>query len=98
MNQLDSPPPSPAGSFFLTLCPVAAPVPVPKPTAPSMQRFRFFFSRRHEVGEERYWLHFGHFETHAEAQKWLRALHSMYPGAVVCKVPGSQSAAEGHSQ
>ena len=43
----------PRGSFFLTLSPVAAPIPVPQPTSPGLQRFRFFFTRRREDGRER---------------------------------------------
>lgn len=77
----------PRGSFFLTLSPVAAPIPVPQPTSPGLQRFRFFFTRRQEDGRERCWLHFGHFRTIGEAQKWLTVLRKIYPRAVMREVP-----------
>ena len=82
----------PRGSFFLTLSPVAAPVPVPQPTSPGLQRFRFFFTRRREDDRERCWLHFGHFRTVAEAQKWLTVLRRIYPRAVMRQVPDTQEA------
>lgn len=82
----------PRGSFFLTLSPVATPVPVPQPTSPGLQRFRFFFTRRREDGHERCWLHFGHFRTVAEAQKWLTVLRRIYPRAVLRQVPDTQEA------
>jgi hypothetical protein len=82
----------PRGSFFLTLSPVAAPIPVPQPTSPGLQRFRFFFTRRREDGRERCWLHFGHFRTVAEAQKWLTVLRRIYPNAVMREVPNTHEA------
>jgi hypothetical protein len=82
----------PRGSFFLTLSPVAAPIPVPRPTSPGLQRFRFFFTRRREDGHERCWLHFGHFRTVAEAQKWLTVLRRIYPRAVMREVPDTYEA------
>ena len=82
----------PRGSFFLTLSPVAAPVPVPQPTSPGLQRFRFFFTRRREDGRDRCWLHFGHFRTASEAQKWLTVLRRIYPNAVMREVPNTHEA------
>jgi len=82
----------PRGSFFLTLSPVAAPIPVPQPTSPGLQRFRFFFTRRREDGRERWWLHFGHFRTLPEAQKWLTVLRRIYPRAVMREVPDTHEA------
>jgi hypothetical protein len=82
----------PRGSFFLTLSPVAAPIPVPQPTSPGLQRFRFFFTRRREDGRERCWLHFGHFRTVGEAQKWLKVLRRIYPRAVMREVPDTYEA------
>ena len=82
----------PRGSFFLTLSPVAAPIPVPQPTSPGLQRFRFFFTRRREDGRERCWLHFGHFRTVGEAQKWLTVLRRIYPNAVMREVPDTHEA------
>jgi hypothetical protein len=82
----------PRGSFFLTLSPVAAPIPVPQPTSPGLQRFRFFFTRRREDGRERCWLHFGHFRTVGEAQKWLTVLRRIYPNAVMREVPNTHEA------
>jgi hypothetical protein len=82
----------PRGTFFLTLSPVAAPIPVPRPTSPGLQRFRFFFTRRREDGRERCWLHFGHFRTIGEAQKWLKVLRKIYPNAVMREVPDTYEA------
>jgi hypothetical protein len=82
----------PRGSFFLTLSPVAAPIPVPQPTSPGLQRFRFFFTRRREDGRERCWLHFGHFRTVGEAHKWLTVLRRIYPRAVMREVPATYEA------
>jgi hypothetical protein len=82
----------PRGSFFLTLSPVAAPIPVPRPTSPGLQRFRFFFTRRREDGRERCWLHFGHFRTVGEAHKWLKVLRRIYPNAVMREVPDTYEA------
>lgn len=82
----------PRGSFFLTLSPVAAPIPVPRPTSPGLQRFRFFFTRRREDGRERCWLHFGHFRTVGEAHKWLKVLRKIYPNAVMREVPDTYEA------
>jgi hypothetical protein len=87
----------PRGSFFLTLCPVAAPVTVPEPTLPGLRGFRFFFTRVREDRRERCWLHFGHFRTAGEAQKWLNALRKVYPRAVLRRVPETEDAAQGHS-
>jgi hypothetical protein len=87
----------PRGSFFLTLSPVAAPIPVPQPTSPGLQRFRFFFTRRREDGHERCWLHFGHFRTVAEAQKWLTVLRRIYPRAVMREVPITHAAPAAHN-
>jgi hypothetical protein len=82
----------PRGSFFLTLSPVVAPIPVPPPTSPGLQRFRFFFTRRREDGRERCWLHFGHFRTVGEAHKWLKVLRKIYPNAVMREVPETYEA------
>jgi hypothetical protein len=82
-TESSSAPEEPRGPFFLTLGPVAAPVAVREPKLSGLQRMRFFFTRRHEQGRERCWLHFGHFDTVAEACKWLDALHPVYPAAVI---------------
>ena len=82
----------PCGSFFLTLCPVAAPIPVPQPTSARLQSYRFFFTRRRENGKERCWLHFGHFRTAAEARRWLEVLRRIYPRAVMREVPQTDAA------
>ena len=42
------------GTFFLTLCPVAAPVSLPRSTSPALQRFRFFFTREQDGARERH--------------------------------------------
>jgi hypothetical protein len=82
----------PCGSFFLTLCPVAAPIPVPRPTCAGLQSYRFFFTRRRENGKERCWLHFGHFRTTAEARRWLEVLRRIYPRAIMREVPETPAA------
>ena len=82
----------PRGSFFLTLCRVPAPIPVPQPTSPGLQSYRFFFTRYRENGRDRCWLHFGHFRTAAEARKWLDVLRRIYPRAVMREVPETHSA------
>ena len=83
----------PRRPFFLTLCPVAAPIAVRAPTLPRLQGLRFFLTRRHEDGHERCWLHFGHFRTVGEAQKWLNALRKVYPRAVMRTVSETQETA-----
>jgi hypothetical protein len=82
----------PQGSFFLTLCRVAAPIPVPQPTSPGLRSYRFFFTRYRDNGQERCWLHFGHFRTAAEARKWLDVLRRIYPRAVMREVPARHAA------
>src|ERR1700726_4660155 len=82
----------PRGSFFLSLSPVAAPIPLPQPTSPGLQRFRFFFTRRREDGRERCWLHIGHLRTVGEAQKWLTVLRRIYPNAGMREVPDTHEA------
>jgi hypothetical protein len=52
-----------------------------------MQRYRFFFSKQHENGVERCWLHFGYFRTVEEARKWRDVLQRVYPGALIRSVP-----------
>ena len=71
------------GTFFLTLCPVAAPVSLPRSTSPALQRFRFFFTREQDGTRERHWLNFGYFHTVEEARKWREVLCRIYPAAVV---------------
>ena len=73
------------GTFFLTLCPVAAPVSLPKSNSPALQRFRFFVTREQEQDSrrERHWLNFGYFHTVEEARKWCEVLARIYPSAVV---------------
>ena len=78
VRQQDAP-----GTFFLTLCPVAAPVSLPKSTSPALQRFRFFFTREQDGSRERHWLNFGYFQTAEEARKWREVLGRIYPAAVV---------------
>jgi hypothetical protein len=71
------------GNYFLTLCSVAAPVTVPEPKSASLQRFRFFFTKRRDNGRESYWLHFGYFRTTEEARKWRDVLCRVYPAAAI---------------
>jgi hypothetical protein len=84
------------GSFFLTLSAVAAPVPVRPPTSPALQRFRFFFTRRREGDRECCWLHFGHFHSVDEAQKWLDVMRRIYPRAVMRQVQQAQETPHTH--
>lgn len=83
------------GALFLTLCSVPAPISLPESKSPAMQRYRFFFSKHHENGVERCWLHFGYFRTVEEARKWRDVLQRVYPGALIRSVPrevGAQQA------
>ncbi len=75
------------GAFFLTLCSVPSPVSLPEPKSSAMQRYRFFFSKQHENGVERCWLHLGYFHTAEEARKWRDVLCRVYPAATIRTVP-----------
>jgi hypothetical protein len=83
----------PPGTFFLTLCAVAAPVSLPEPKSPNLQRFRFFFTKQQEHSVERCWLHFGYFRTVEEARKWREVLCRVYPAAVIRTVPPNSASA-----
>jgi hypothetical protein len=72
-----------AGTYYLTLCSVTTPVTVPEPKSPTLQRYRFFFTRKHENGRESFWLHFGYFRTAEEAHKWCDVLARVYPAAAI---------------
>lgn len=72
-----------AGTYYLTLCSVTTPVTIPESKTPSLQRYRFFFTRRQENGRESFWLHFGYFRTAEEARKWCDVLARVYPSAAI---------------
>ena len=74
--------------FVLTLCSVAALVPLPQPRG-QLTRFTFFFSRNPEEGGKGYRLHMGYFATRSEGEKWLGILRGMYPNASVTEVPAA---------
>ena len=76
-----------AGTYYLTLCSVTTPVTVPESKSPSLQRFRFFFSRKQENERESFWLNFGYFRTAEEARKWCAVLSRVYPGAAIHSLP-----------
>jgi len=79
------------GAFFLTLCAVSSPIPVPESKSAALQRYRFFFSRQHENGRERCWLHLGYFRTAEEARKWLEVLRRVYPAAAIRTIPQARA-------
>ncbi len=83
------------GALFLTLCSVPAPISLPEPKSPGLQRYRFFFSRQTENGSERCWLHFGYFRNLEEAQKWREVLCRVYPAAAIRTGPHSGAAQSG---
>jgi len=78
------------GRFVINLCSIAAPIPIPQPRASQLTRYRFFLSHCWEEGRRRYRLHMGHFQTVAEAQKWLDILRRVYPSAFVSEAPADQ--------
>ena len=78
---------TPAASFVITLCVLAAPLAIPQPHAPNLKRFRFFVSRGVIKGRDVRLLTMGFFATQEEAEGWLKVLRGTYPRAVVSRLP-----------
>jgi hypothetical protein len=72
-----------AGPLVINLCKVGAPITIPQPRSPQLARFRFFLSHSRQGNCRKYWLQMGYFSTHVEADRWLKILRGIYPGAVV---------------
>jgi hypothetical protein len=78
------------GPFMITLCRLEMSGAVEAPSAPHLQKFRFFASRgRQRDGAERRFLHMGYFETLPDAQKWALVMRQTYPNAIATPVPAS---------
>jgi hypothetical protein len=74
--------------FMLTLCQLAAAVPIRPPRAPQLKPYTFFMSRTYQPdGSERLNLHMGYFKTMAEAERWAETVRRHYPGAVAGIAP-----------
>jgi hypothetical protein len=74
---------TPAAGFVIALCAIDRAIPIPQPRSASLNRFRFFLTRRRTNGRDFFVLHMGTFETSAEAEKWLNVLRGTYPNAYV---------------
>jgi hypothetical protein len=78
------------GPFMITLCRVEPQGAITAPSAPHLQKFRFFASRaRQRDGGERRYLHMGYFETLPDAQKWALVMRQIYPNAIATPVPAA---------
>ncbi len=73
---------------MLTLCQLAAAVPIRPPRAPHLKPYTFFMSRTYQPdGNERLYLHMGYFRTLAEAQRWAETVRGNYPHAFAHVAP-----------
>jgi hypothetical protein len=90
--------PAAAGKFVITLCSVPTPVTIPQPRSPQLTRFRFFLGQSMEGDRKRYTLYMGHFNTAAEAGKWLAVLRGIYPDAFVSEESVTQTGAISDTQ
>ena len=79
------------GLLVINLCKVGAPITIPQPRSPQLSRFSFFLSHGWQGGRRRYRLQMGYFSTHVEADRWLRILRSIYPGAFVSDLSAAQT-------
>ena len=78
------------GRFMLTLCRLAAPASIRPPQAPHLRPFTFFTSREREPdGSESLYLHMGYFETLADAERWVEAVHGRFPDASATVAPAA---------
>ena len=75
-----------AGSLVIYLCKVGAPITIPQPRSPQLARFSFFLSHSRRGNRTKYWLQMGYFSTQVEADRWLKILRGIYPGAFVSDV------------
>lgn len=79
-----------AGKFVISLCTVAVPISIPQPRSPELMRYRFFLHTCWEEGTRCHRLYMGHFDTRADAEKWLGKLRRVYPSAFVSVSPEAQ--------
>jgi hypothetical protein len=79
------------GSLVINLCKVGAPITIPQPRSPQLRRFSFFLSHSWQGSRRKYRLQMGYFSTHVEANRWLKILRGIYPGAFVSDVPAAQA-------
>jgi hypothetical protein len=78
------------GHFMLTLCRLAAPASIRPPQSPQLKSFTFFTSREREPdGSESLYLHMGYFETLADAERWVEAVHGRFPTAIATLAPAA---------
>jgi hypothetical protein len=73
----------PAAGFVIALCVIDRAIPIPQPRSATLNRYRFFLTRRSTNGRDFFVLHMGTFETAEEAEKWLNILRPTYPNAYV---------------
>ena len=79
------------GSLVINLCKVGTPITIPQPRSPQLAQFSFFLSHSWQGSRRRYRLQMGYFSTHVEADRWLKSLRSIYPGAFVSDVSAAQT-------
>jgi hypothetical protein len=79
------------GSLVINLCKVGVPITIPQPRSPQLRRFSFFLSHSRQGTRRKYRLQMGYFSTHVEANRWLKSLRGIYPGAFVSDVSAAQS-------
>jgi hypothetical protein len=79
------------GSLVINLCKVGAPIAIPQPRSPQLMRFSFFLSHSWQGSRRKYRLQMGYFSTHVEANRWLKILGGIYPGAFVSDVSAAQA-------
>ena len=79
------------GSLVINLCKVGMPITIPQPRSPRLARFSFFLSDSWHGSRRRYRLQMGYFSTHVEADRWLKSLRSIYPGAFVSDASAAQT-------
>ena len=76
------------GHFMLTPCRLAGPASIRPPQSPQLKSFTFFTSREREPdGSEGLYLHMGYFETLADAERWVEAVHGRFPNAIATLAP-----------
>jgi hypothetical protein len=78
------------GSLVINLCKVGVPITIPQPRSPQLSRFSFFLSHSWQGSRRKYRLQMGYFSTHVEANRWLKSLRGIYPGAFVSDVSAAQ--------
>jgi hypothetical protein len=86
------------GSLVINLCKVGVPITIPQPRSPQLRRFSFFLSHSLQGSRRKYRLQMGYFSTHVEANRWLKSLRGIYPGAFVSDVSAAQPEPLGEEQ